>query len=147
MTDDTPPRTRAALADRLHELGAAELSYHLYGAHLQDALVMDQREVGWVVFYSERGGEFDLRHHATEAAACADLLGRITRVESFFFTLVAGPAPAEVADADFDAWLAERNLSRASLRPMDWKFDDLPQLSGPAARRYFVRTTALRLLT
>ncbi len=140
------PRTRTALADHLSKLGVSDNSYHLYGAHLEDAIVMDHRPEGWVVFYSERGGESALKVHRTEADACADLLDRRTRDDHVFFTLVAGPSPASEADAAFDSWLAGRGASRSSLLAEDWKFDDAPWVAGPLWRRYFVRTTAIRQL-
>lgn len=65
------PRTRTALADYLTELGVSENSYHLYGTRLDDAIVLDERPEGWVVFYSERGGESALKVHSTEAEARA----------------------------------------------------------------------------
>ena len=49
----------------------------LYGAHDNDTFVIDNRPAAWVVFYSERGGEFDLRRHASEEAACLDVLARL----------------------------------------------------------------------
>ena len=55
------PQTRAALAAHLNALGVRENSYHLFGAHADDAIVMDNRPEGWVVFYCERGGEFELK--------------------------------------------------------------------------------------
>lgn len=143
---DATPRTRRALADRLDALGVSETSYHLYGAHLNDAIIMDHRAEGWVVFYSERGDESSLELHSTEADACADLLDRVTRDDHVFFKLVAGPAPASDADAAFESWLMERGANRASLLTDDWKFDDVPWVAGPLWRRYFVRTTAVRLL-
>jgi len=118
------PRTRTALADHLTELRVSENSYHLYGAHLDDAIVMDHRSEGWVVFYSERGGESALNVRRTEADACADLL-RLEKI-NVFFTLVAGPSPASEADAAFDSWLAGRGASRSSLLAEDWKSDDMP---------------------
>ena len=125
MTDDEEiPRTRAALTDRLDQLGVAETSYRLYGAHLESAVVMDQRSHGWVVFYRERGSETDLRVHPTEAPACADVLERLTQDEDVFFRLVVGPALAEEADAAFDAWLAERGANRESILAKDWKHSD-----------------------
>lgn len=140
------PRSRTALADHLNELGIREDTYHLYGTHLGDAIVMDHRPEGWVVFYSERGGESALRLHSTEADACADLLDRLVRDEHVFFALVAGPAPVTEADTAFDSWLAARAANRASLVANDWRFDDVPWVAGPLWRRYFVRTTAIRLL-
>ncbi len=140
------PRTRTALANHLTELGVSENSYHLYGTYLDDAIVLDERPEGWVVFYSECGGESALKVHSTEAGACADLLDRVTRDDHVFFTLVAGPSPADEADAAFDSWLAGRGASRSSLLAGDWKFDDVPWVAGALWRRYFVTTTGIRLL-
>jgi hypothetical protein len=44
-----------ALAAHLEALGVRDVTYHLFGAHLDDAMVIDRRPEGWVVFYSERG--------------------------------------------------------------------------------------------
>jgi hypothetical protein len=60
-----------------HELKISKDAYHLFGAHLNDAVVIDHRRQGWVVFYSERGTEFDLKSYQTEDAACRDLLARL----------------------------------------------------------------------
>ena len=144
--DDAIPRSRTALADHLDELGVREGTYHLYGAHLGDAIVMDHRPEGWVVFYSERGGESALRLYTTEADACADLLDRLIRDEHVFFALVSGPAPVSEADAAFDSWLSARAANRATLVASDWKFDDVPWVAGPLWRRYFVRIAAIHLL-
>jgi hypothetical protein len=70
--------TREALAAHLEALGVRADCYHLYGAHLEDAFVMDRRPSGWVVFYSERGGEWSIATHDREGDACADLLARVT---------------------------------------------------------------------
>ncbi len=58
---------------------------------------MDQRAEGWVVSYSERGGEYSLRVHGDEASACADMLSRVCSEARVFFDLVVGPAPAAEA--------------------------------------------------
>lgn len=135
-----PPRDRDELGRVLAEQGVAERAYSLWGAHLDDSVVMDHRGAGWVVFYSERGGEFSLREHPTEAEACADLLVRVLGNEHARFELVAGPAPADEADAAFGSWLASRGMSRAELAPGDYKVDEVPWAAGePSYRRYFVR--------
>lgn len=77
------PPSREALAALLDRERFRPTAYHLYGAHLDDAIILDQRSDGWVVFYSERGGEYDLRVHATEAEACDDALTRLWRDPSF----------------------------------------------------------------
>jgi hypothetical protein len=82
MTGPAPgvePLTRPRLGELLDSLSAPRGSYHLYGAHLDDAMVIDHRAQGCVVFYSERGSESDLRLHHTEDAACRDLLARLQR--------------------------------------------------------------------
>jgi hypothetical protein len=110
-----------------------------FGAHLEDAMVMDRRPEGWVVFYSERGGEYSLTVHSDEASACADMLSRLGSAAHVFFDLIAGPAPAAEADAAFDEWLKQRGITRGDLPVTDWKFDDVPSVPGPYWRRYFVR--------
>jgi len=70
LVREDPPRLIAAAG-----LGPGMVS--LYGAHDNDHLVIDNRPGGWVVFYTERGGEFDLQQHPTEDAACRDLLQRL----------------------------------------------------------------------
>lgn len=144
--DPAVPRNRDALAAHLDDMGVREGTYHLFGAHLDDAIVMDQRPEGWVVFYSERGGEHSLSVHSDEAGACADLLSRLVGDTHVFFELVAGPAPAAEADAAFDEWLRQRGMTRGDLSVSEWKYDDVPWVSGPSWRRYFVRITAIRRL-
>lgn len=144
--DPGAPQGRDVLAAHLEAIGVRESSYHLYGAHLDDAIVLDQRPEGWVVFYSERGGEYSLRVHDDEARACADVLSRLLGQGHVFFELVAGPAPAAEADAAFDEWLGQRGVTRSNLDVDDWKCDDVPWTDGPYWRRYFVRITALRRL-
>jgi hypothetical protein len=140
-----PPLTRAALEDLLESLGVRPDTYSLYGAHLPDAIVMDQRPDGWVVFYTERGEESLLRTHTAESAACLDLLERVTSWDHNFFEMVAGPALPEAADAEFDAWLAERSLTREDLGPDEWKSQDSAWVRNePDYRRYWVRTASIR---
>jgi hypothetical protein len=72
-----PPLNRQRLAQVLDANGVAERAYDLYGAHQHDALVLDHRQDGWVVFYSERGGEDVLARYESEAEACLDILERL----------------------------------------------------------------------
>lgn len=147
VTDDpVGPESREALAAQLEALGVREGTYHLLGAHLEDAMVMDKRDEGWVVFYSERGSEHSLKVHGDEASACGDLLARVCSEDHVFFDLVAGPAPAAEAEAAFDGWLKQRGVTRASLAATDCKSDDVPWVPGAYWRRYFVRITAIRRL-
>ena len=147
MTGDLAnPESREVLDAHLGHLGVREGTYHLFGAHLEDAMVMARRPEGWVVFYSERGGEYSLTVHPDEARACADLLARVIDEEHVFFDLVAGPAPVDEADEAFEAWLEHRGTTRENLAPTDWKYDDVPWVPGPYWRRYFVRITMIRRL-
>lgn len=132
------------MADHLEATGVQPDTYHLFGAHVGEAFVMDHRPEGWVVFYSERGNESSLRTYQTEAEACADLLARVTVEGDAFFELVAGPAPKDEADHAFDEWLKQRRLTRADVAATDWKYDDVPWVEGPYWRRYFVRISAFR---
>lgn len=74
---DGLPLTRERLASLLERQDVPSYAYHLYGAHVDDAEVIDHRPEGWVVFHSERGGESSLRKHDSEDAACRDLLARL----------------------------------------------------------------------
>jgi hypothetical protein len=141
------PKTREELADHLDSLGVRSDCYHLFGAHLEDAFVLDHRPEGWVVFYSERGGEWSPKVFDSEAAACSELLARVAKEDHCFFELVAGPAPANQADEAWAAWLDRNRISVDHLEERDWKTDDVPWVPGPYWRRYFVRTTTVRRLT
>lgn len=71
------PSSREVLVTYLDELGVRQGTYNLFGAHyLDDAVVLELRLEGWVVFYSERGGGCALSVHREEADACADSLAR-----------------------------------------------------------------------
>jgi hypothetical protein len=106
---------------------------------------MDQRPDGWVVFYTERGEESDLRRYRDEAAACLDLLERVWNDEPNRFDLVSGPAPRDQADEEFAHWLRDHGLTRADLADADWKMQDSPWKTGePYYRRYWVRITRIR---
>jgi hypothetical protein len=143
-----PALTRHSLAELLDREGINEGAYSLFGAHKPEAIVMDQRRDGWVVFYTERGEESDLRRYADEAAACLDLLDRVWNVEHNRFDLVAGPAPPARADADFASWLDDHDTARADLADADWKVQDSPWRTGePDYRRYWVRIARIRALT
>jgi len=47
------------------------------GKYRDQAFVIDRWSNRWVVYYIERGSKFDIRKHATEDAACRDLLARL----------------------------------------------------------------------
>lgn len=139
----TAPRTREELARHLDELGVNPIEYDLHGGG-DNAHGMDRTPEGWVVYFSERGKRSGETVHADEADAVADLLGRVTRSDHAFRELVAGPAPAEQADAQFAAWLAERGITVEDLGPDGWMSDDIPWLQGEPGRRHFVRIAAAR---
>lgn len=139
-----PPLTRASLGALVNELGVRPRAYSLYGAHVPEAIVIDHRPSGWVVFYTERGDESGARTYASEAEACLDLLGRVTAEDHNFYEMVAGPALPEAADAAFDSWLAERSLTRDDLDAQEWTFQDSPWVAGePYYRRYWVRAVSI----
>ena len=140
-----PPLTRATLGDLLRAEGVADRAFSLFGAHQEDAIVLDNRPGGWVVFYAERGHELQLRTHLSEADACLDLLSRVLEDEHNRFDLVAGPAPPAEADRAFDLWLRDNGIERIDLAEGDWKFQDSPWRAGePDYRRYWIRITRAR---
>jgi len=140
-----PPLTLPSLAALLEEEGVSERAYSLYGAHKEDAIVLDNRPGGWVVFYTERGRELGIETYGKESDACLDLLNRVLKDEHNRFDLVAGPAPPSEADATFAQWLDDRGLRRTDLADRDWKTQDSPWYEGePDYRRYWVRITRIR---
>jgi hypothetical protein len=140
-----PPLTRPDLATLLESEGVAGRAYSLYGAHNEDAIVLDNRPSGWVVFYTERGGVFGLQMHVEESEACLDLLNRVLKDEHNRYELVAGPAPPPEADQQFDQWLIAHSLKREDLAGGDWKSQDSPWHAGaPDYRRYWVRIKRMR---
>jgi hypothetical protein len=139
-----PPLTRARLAEVLAANNVSERAYDLSGAHKHDAVVLDDRPEGWVVFYSERGGENVLARYETEADACSDLLTRLLRDEHNRFDLVAGPAPPDDADAAFASWLDDHDLTLGDLARDELRMQDSPWVAGqPDYRRYFVHRKRL----
>jgi CYTH domain-containing protein len=82
VTERTPGLTRDSLAGILHRAGIRPDAYHLFGAHANDAVVIDHRPEGWFVFYSEGGAQTSLRFHHSEDAACRDLLARLECTET-----------------------------------------------------------------
>lgn len=140
-----PPLDRQRLASVLTANGVSERAYHLYGAHQEDALVLDQRPQGWVIFYSERGGEDILSTHASEGEACLDLLNRLLDDPWNRFELVAGPALPAEADAEFAAWLHAHGLTQNDLGSEDLKWQDTPWKAGePYYRRYWIHSRHIR---
>ncbi len=49
----------------------------LDGKRVDETYVLERRGDGWLVFFFERGRKRDFRKHASEDAACRDLLGRL----------------------------------------------------------------------
>jgi CYTH domain-containing protein len=82
VIEQNPPLARSSLAVILDRAGIRQDAYHLFGAHISDAVVIDHRPEGWVVFHSGRGAESSLRLHHSEDAACRDLLARLGCTET-----------------------------------------------------------------
>ncbi len=135
-----PPLTRQRLGAVLEANGVSDRAYDLHGRHKDDALVLDRRREGWVVFHSERGDENILGRHESESDACLDLLHRLLAHPHNRYELVAGPAPPADAYARFDAWLRARGLTIADLAERDYRTSDALYARGePPSRSYFVR--------
>ena len=73
---------RAELQRRLHAAGVDRDSFGLSGGVPNEQYVLEQRERGWAVYYSERGRRTDERVFRTEHAACTHLLERLLADES-----------------------------------------------------------------
>lgn len=81
MDGANPPLTCARLAALLDVEGHPADSYGIgrHGKYRDQAFVLDRWGNRWVVYYTERGGKSEIRKHASEDAACRDLLARLRR--------------------------------------------------------------------
>jgi len=68
---------REELHAELRKRGIRERSYSLDGGSPDERYVLERSNGGWTVFYSERGNRNEERWFASEAEACAELLGEI----------------------------------------------------------------------
>ena len=71
------PLTREVAATLLDAWGINPMWYSLTGAQIFGGFVMRQTPEGWVVFYTERGRDNSPIVHASESAACQDLVERV----------------------------------------------------------------------
>lgn len=78
MTEPAPltcDRLAALLERQGHPAGRYGIGRR--GKYRDQAFVIERWSNRWVVYYIERGSKFDIRKHATEDAACRDLLARL----------------------------------------------------------------------
>ena len=64
---------RSELAEELERRGVRPDAYSLNGA-ANEAYVLDRSDLGWLVYYSERGLRRGERRFIAESAACSHLL-------------------------------------------------------------------------
>jgi hypothetical protein len=79
MGDVNAPFTCRRLAELLESEGHSPDSYGIgrRGKYRDQAFILDRWSKHWVVYYTERGGKTGIRKHASEDAACRDLLARV----------------------------------------------------------------------
>jgi hypothetical protein len=79
VNDAAPSLSVEQLRDILESEGCPASRYGIgrRGQYLDQAVVIDKWSNRWVVYYVERGAKTDIRKHATEDAACRDLLARL----------------------------------------------------------------------
>jgi hypothetical protein len=79
MTDPADPLTYERLAALLASEGYPPESYGIgrSAKYRDQAFATDRWSNRWVVYYIERGSKMHIRKHATEDAACRDLLTRL----------------------------------------------------------------------
>ena len=65
------------LANRLEQEGYAKWSYSLSGEGGHDTHCLENRGDKWVVFYTEKGNEYDHREFHSEQEACLYLYDRV----------------------------------------------------------------------
>lgn len=128
---------RKDLVEILHHEKINPSHFALDGGHPSERHVLDYRPgAGWVVYYSERGGESDLRAFDSESEACRHLLQTLREDPLADFRCVVGPLPPAEADQAFAAWRESAGI--VTLDPEDVHVDNPPLASG-IARRYWVR--------
>lgn len=69
--------TKVELQHRLQAENVPERYYSLDGGLPYDRLCLECSDFGWAVYYSERGGKFDLVRFASEEEACECFYRRI----------------------------------------------------------------------
>ena len=79
VAESSEPLTYEGLAALLEHEGFPADRYCIghRGRQPDQVFVADRWSSRWVVYYTERGGKFDIRKHETEDAACRDLLARL----------------------------------------------------------------------
>lgn len=69
--------TREWLQRALEKRGVPAEQFDLYGASVNDRIVLDHQGSSWLVFYFERGSRYDERRFASEHEACTDVMNRL----------------------------------------------------------------------
>lgn len=137
---------RRALRDLLDVEGVSRQSYRLDGSSLEDALSLGPVAGGWRVWFTERGQASTLSEFETEDQACDYLAGHLLADDGNRWVLVAGPADADAADRELDAWLTSAGISRQDLTRSELRTEDLPWTPTQTRRRHWIlRTTSRRL--
>lgn len=63
---------------KLFELEIPHYYYSIVDGEEDQRVCLRENGGKWLVYYSEDGERLDLAEHGSEAAACDDLLGRVT---------------------------------------------------------------------
>ena len=66
------------LSSELSRLGIDPSRYSLNGGRPEDGFAVKREGREWIVYYSERGGRFDIEKFSTADGAYRDLLSRLT---------------------------------------------------------------------
>jgi hypothetical protein len=136
---------RRSLRDLLDVEGVSRQAYRLDGSSLEDALSLSPVTGGWRAWFTERGQASTLSEFETEDEACDYLAGRLLADDGNRWVLVAGPADADAADRELDAWLTSAGLRRQDLTRSELRTEDLPWTATETRRRHWIlRTTSRR---
>jgi hypothetical protein len=137
---------RRALHDLLDVEGVSRQSYRLDGSSLEGALSLGPVAGGWRVWFTERGQASRPSEFETEDGACDYLADRLLADDGNRWVLVAGPAEAEAADREFEAWLRSVAISRQDLTRSEVRTEDLPWTPSETRRRHWILRTSSRRL-
>jgi hypothetical protein len=104
---------------------------------------LEIEEGGWCVYYAERGLRSGEKHFETEHDACESMAQSLLADRTNRYVLVVGPLPAPDADAAFDLWLTDHQLTKSNLEPDAVRVDNPILRPGEQVRRYWFRRTLL----
>jgi hypothetical protein len=136
---------RQSLRDLLDVEGVDRQAYRLDGSSLDEALSLAPVTGGWQVWFTERGQASNVRVRNGRRSLSLPC-GLLLADDSNRWVLVAGPADADAADQQLQAWLKSVGTSRHDLTRSKIRSEDLPWAATETRRRHWILRTSSRRL-